>query len=428
MPAKIVLIGAGSYVFTPSTLHDLLCDHKLSDLELWLVDPDVELINDMAGIAKRMADESGVRVETHCVADRRDALSAADFVITSFAIQGAKRWETDRQIAERHGVFDPTGELGGIGGLSYTLRQVRVMLDVCADMAALCPKAWLLNVSNPLPRIMTAVSLFAPIRNIGFCNAAFGGVNPYESVARMLDRPWDSFTAVSAGVNHFNWLLCVEDAATGEDLYPQVRDHMRTAGWPGQPLTTHCFRQYNYLPLPGDTHIAEFLPFDAERMKHCDAAFHGSPEERHRRRTELGKMARGEIGWRKLLEHRSWERPADVIHAMITRAPLALPMVNVLNDGLIEELPGDALVEGPCRIEEGRLERCPVGPLPEAILPMIRTTAEVNTLAAKAAATNDREMLHAVIDVDPGIANKSGAHRAIDEMTNAHADLLPAWV
>jgi len=124
MAITVVLIGAGSYVFTPSILHDLICDHRLADLELWLVDPDEEMAGDMAAVARRMAESAGIEVRAPATADPGRALPGAHYVTTSVVVDGARRWEQDRRVAEAHGVIDPLGELGGLGGLSYTLRQV----------------------------------------------------------------------------------------------------------------------------------------------------------------------------------------------------------------------------------------------------------------------------------------------------------------
>ena len=284
MTTKVVLIGAGSYVFTASTLHDLICDHRLEGLELWLVDPDVEMAELMAGVAQRMAASSGINVTTFCTANRRDALLGAAYVTTSVAIEGARRWQIDRTVAERRGVIDVLGELGGVGGLSYTLRQVPLLLGICRDIEELCPRAVLLNVSNPLPRVMTAITTCTKVEAYGLCNAAFGGVDGFENLAKLLQRPKETFRVVSAGTNHFNWLLEITDTATGVNLYPAVREAISRLPDAAMPLTVRCLQEYDRLPLSGDDHIAEFFPYDPTVMQRGTGAFHGTPEARRRRR------------------------------------------------------------------------------------------------------------------------------------------------
>jgi alpha-galactosidase len=424
MATKVVLIGAGSYVFTPSTLYDLICDHRLPDLELWMVDPNTEIAELMAGIAHRMAERVDLSIKTYCTSTRREALPGAGFVTTSMAIDGVRRWHMDREVAEKHGVIDMLGELGGLGGLSYTLRQVPLMLGVAHDMEELCPDALLLNVSNPLPRIMTAITSVTKIRAYGFCNAAFGGVQGFENLSKILGMSLKAFEVVSAGTNHFNWLLKITASKTGDDLYPVIREKFKQGG---PSLTRHCFETYGCLPLSGDSHIGEFFPFDETLVKRGDGAFHGTADERKQRHENLTKMAAGEMEWDSLLEHRSWERPADVIHSCATREPRYLPMLNVRNNGTMPELADEAVVEVPCRIEQGKVRPCPVGQLPEKLADLLRVTSEVNTLAGLAAANADRDMVHAVIDKDPAIVNKEGGHKAIDELIERHRDLLINW-
>lgn len=425
MGVKVVHIGAGSYVFTPSILHDLICHHRIADLDLWLVDRDAEAASWTGAIARRMADRAGVRVRIETAAEREGALPGADFVSTSVAVDGLRRWQTDRAIARKYDVIEVAGELGGVGGLAYTLRQVPLLLGICRDMERTCPRAVLLNVSNPLPRILSAITSETGIRAFGLCNAACGGTGDYDHLARLLDRPNASFRAVSAGTNHFNWLLAIRDVETDEDLYPEVRRVVERGGM--GPLARRCLGEVGLLPLSGDTHVGEFLPFDPGVMTPVDAAFHGTAGERDRRRASLARMAAGALPWEPLLEHRAWERPADVIHAMVTGSRLALTMLNLRNDGAMPELPDEAIVEMPAIVEGATLRASPVGPLPDPLQDLLLTTSMVNMMAGQAAARADRGVLHDCIDADPAITNKNGAHDAIEDILVAHADLLPDW-
>lgn len=425
MSTKIVIIGAGSYVFTPSIVHDLIVKHRLDDLELHFVDPDVEIAADMAGLARRMATESGVSITTKATADRREALPGAQFVSTSVAIQGQKRWKMDRDVTTKHSIDEIVGELGGVGGLSYTLRQVPLMLGICRDMEELCPDATLLNVSNPLPRILTAITSHTRIRAYGLCNAACGGVGEYDHLARLLDRPSSSFHAVSAGVNHFNWLLSIKDRATGEDLYPALREAVFAKGF-GR-LSQHLLERYDHLPLSGDSHVGEFLPWDPDTMRRNDEAFHGSADERGRRRRDLKRMAAGEIPWQPLLEHRAWEEPADIIEAIVRGKTHRMCMLNFRNNGAMPELADEAVVEMPAIIEQGGIRPVHVPELPPDVDDLIVKTSEINTMAAQAAANADRDILHLCIDRDPAITFKDAAHKAIIELLKLHADILPQW-
>ncbi len=219
---KIAAIGAGSFVFTQRLLHDVICRHRMAGCELVLMDLDAELAETMAAIARRMAADTDVTLTISSTGDRAVALRGADFVTASVAAQLLRRYEMDREVLRRHGIREPNAECGGLGGLSYTLRQVPLLLAIARDMERLCPSAWLLNVSNPLPRLVTAVARHTAIKVAGFCNVAWGSDDGYGNVGRLLGRPAAELDVVSAGLNHFAWLLSVRDRRTGEDLLPAV--------------------------------------------------------------------------------------------------------------------------------------------------------------------------------------------------------------
>ncbi|WP_161881309.1 hypothetical protein [Deinococcus alpinitundrae] len=271
---KVAVIGAGSYVFSIGLLHDLIFDSGLP-LDLGLVDPNTEVAEHMAGVARRMAESAGADVRVDAAADRVSALKGAHFVTNSAAVQLQSRYAQDRAVIARHGLREIASECGGVGGLAYALRTVPLALGIARDMETHCPDAWLLNVSNPLPRVITALSRHSTIRNLGFCNVAHGGEDGYGNVAALLNRPASELDVVSAGLNHFAWLLAMRDRQTGEDLLPDVNEALKAGAWSNQPLSVFLWQKYGVLPLSGDSHIGEYLPFDPALM-HEHTAYHGN--------------------------------------------------------------------------------------------------------------------------------------------------------
>ena len=72
---KVAVIGAGSYVFGPSILHDAIVEHRLQGAEIALIDLNREAVELMAAIGQRMARETGVAVTVTAHTDRCRALS-----------------------------------------------------------------------------------------------------------------------------------------------------------------------------------------------------------------------------------------------------------------------------------------------------------------------------------------------------------------
>ncbi len=423
---KIVHIGAGSFVFAPTVLCDAIARQRLDGWQLVLVDPDAELVGAMAGMGRAMAAEEGVDLDVQWTTDRADALPGADFVILSAAIQGARRWQTDYEILRRAGIPGQARECGGVGGLAYSLRSVTLALDICRDVERLCPSAPLLSVTNPLPRVLTAVRSHSAVRGIGFCNAAYQGPTGYAWLAGLLGREQDEIRTVTAGLNHFAWLIDLRDAETGEDLYPAVEDAVRAGSGAAYETLQGWLAEYGAIGVSGAHHMSEFMPAEGTAAP-THPPFHGTPDERQRQKELLQAVGGGKLSWRDAGLHFSWEHPVDVAAALARHEEAAFDMLNVPNTGLLSELPEGRIVEVPARAAEGELQGSEVGLLPGRVSEICRAVSDVHELVAEAAATGDREAARRAIEVDPAVTDKRPALRALDEILAAHADILPQF-
>lgn len=387
-PPKIALLGAGSFVFSVGLLVDLIVDGRLQGAELALMDLDGDVAEETAALAGTMADAAGVEMTITSTTERAAALEAADFVTTAIAADVRRRWEADRAVLTRLGIRETMSECGGVGGLSYTLRQVPLVLGVARDMERLCPDAWLLNTSNPLPRVVTAVATHTTIPVMGFCNMAHGGIGGYVDLARLLDRHPNDLRVTSAGLNHFSWLLGVTDRADDTDLLPAVEAALAAGAWDDRPMTLRWWRRFGAVPLAGDPHTGEYLEFDGESSLEVQA-HHGTNSERRARRAAVREVAAGRAPLERLLTDRSWERPGRVIRALATGETLGWDMLNLPNAGLLEGVAEDAVVEVPATIHAGTVTGVAVRRLPDPLRDVVRRVSRVHSLAAQAAVTGD---------------------------------------
>lgn len=424
---KIVLIGAGSFVFSLSVLHDLIAGHRLAGSELALVDLDPQILPVMAGIGRRMAADCGVEIRISTTTDRAESLPGADFVILCAEVQGGRRWRMDYEIISRAGIPDQARECAGLGGMIHAFRSIALALDVARDMERHCPGATLLDVTNPMPRVVTAVSRFTAIRAIGFCNVAWGGYPGYQALAGMVGRAPGEISVVTAGLNHFAWLLALHDRRTGEDLYPLVQERIEQGEGRESLLLRRWLRQYGGIGVSGVEHMGEYLPFDPDNH-YCDRPpFHGDSAERRRHIERLEAAARGARDWRDLLASRSWERPLDMAVALGLGREMDFEMVNIPNQGALSQLPAGRIVEVPAAARGGELRGVVVPPMPEPLAALCRSVSDVIELTAEAAAKGDRALARQAIEVDPAISDKPAAHRILEELIQAHADILPAF-
>jgi alpha-galactosidase len=310
--------------------------------------------------------------------------------------------------------------------LSNALRSISLVLDICEDMEALCPEATLLDVTNPMPRVVTAVQRFTAIRAYGFCNVAWQGPTGYAWLASLVNRPQDAITVTTAGLNHFAWLVAIHDRATGEDLSPVVETAVREGEGARYALLRDWLETYGGIAVSGG-HTAEYLPFDPRAHYPTRPPYHGDAKARQLHWDALRAVADGQMAWRDVQLGGSWEHPVDVAVALDTESTLAVDMINLPNAEYLSDLPDGRIVEVPAVVRDGQVQGVQVGPLPGQVGALCSQVSDVHELVAEGAAKGDRSLLRQAIEIDPAVTDKAAALQALDEMLVAHRDLLPRF-
>src|SRR3954451_3927136 len=183
---KVVISGAGSTVFTPGLIADMVNSEHLHDASVALVDIDPLAVDVMTRLAQRMGRERGVALKIEGTTDRRKVLAGADFVTTTIAVGGVRGWEHDVRIPERYGIYQTVGDSVGPGGVFRALRHVPELVAIARDMEELCPDAWLFNYTNPLTALVRAVQKTTRVKCVGLCH---GILTTRELIARDLGVP-----------------------------------------------------------------------------------------------------------------------------------------------------------------------------------------------------------------------------------------------
>jgi alpha-galactosidase/6-phospho-beta-glucosidase family protein len=440
---KIVIIGAGSTVFTPGLIADLTGSTLFADATVALVDINPEVAETMARYAERVARERGVGLRIDCAADRRDVLAGADFVTVTIAVGGVRAWERDVRIPEAYGVWQTVGDSVGPGGVFRALRHVPELVAIVQDMEELCPDAWLFNYCNPLTPLVRAVQKASAIKCAGLCHGILG---TREDIAHALGIPHAELSLTAAGLNHLAWVLDLR--YNGQDVYPQFRELMR--GWlisPPPPsddpyegfqeVSARLMEIYGYFPSPGDRHVAEFFPYFLRQTDHglaygtqagLDMTNHifASRDERWDRIVAQAE-GRAELDRQLFDEAREGERVVSIMQAIVSDRPLLELAVNVRNDGLIPNLPAEAVVEVP-GVADGRgVHGIAVGPLPEGIAGILAARARQQELTVDAALSGDRTLALQALLADPLVPSVEAAERMLDQALEAHAPYLPRF-
>jgi len=436
--ARIVFLGAGSTVFAKNVLGDCLLSDALHDAEIALYDIDGRRLRE----SKRMLDtlnanvnRGRARIAAHLgVPNRRRALKDADYVVNAVQVGGYEPCTvTDFEIPKKYGLRQTIADTLGIGGIFRTLRTLPVMLDFARDMEAVCPAAWFLNYTNPMAMLTGGFLRGSAIRGVGLCHSVQGCAwSLLESVGLLERYPSDEVVQLVAGINHMSWLLRIEHR--GRDLYPEIkrlaaeklRRERRSPGRHGNLVRLEMMLQTGYYITESSEHLAEYVP-------HFIKAAH--PELIGQFRIPLDEYPRRCVaqieGWRRMsrelvdnprLGHaRTHEYGSYIIEAIETRRPVQVGG-NVLNRGLIPNLPPLACVEVPCLVDGNGVQGCYVGDLPEPCAAYNRTNVNVQLLTVEAVLERRRDRIYQAAMLDPHTA----AELTIDEIRNLCDDLIEA--
>jgi len=457
--AKIVIIGAGSASFGPTTLASILRDRQLRGSELVLVDLNRRSADNAARVARRMNEAWGAAMAISATTERREALPGATHVVVSIEVAPREElWRLDWEVPLRHGLRQPYGENGGPGGLMHACRQIPEHLAIARDMEQLCPAAWLILFSNPLPRILRAISKHTSIRAVGKChqiNVGYGlaaallrerynidvpaNVNlcsdpgNYAVAHALADAGRAHCTITSAGLNHFIWLLDIRDRATGEDLYPALRAAVGAAPLTLEPLSLDLFRIFGVLPIAGDTHLAEYLPWLHDPVSNPCALYRiplydwgGNEGVREVLQAMMQAMADGTLPVDGLRDAPS-EGAAELIAALAGGSSYLDETVNVPNRGAIANLPDDTVVEVPALVGPAGITPMLVGPLPEPVAELCRREAALVEQVVNAAVSGDRGVALQALLLDPMINDISRARAILDDYLTTFAAYLPQF-
>jgi alpha-galactosidase len=427
-PVKIAIIGAGSASFGLSSLATLLREPSLRDSTLALVDTNAEGLELVQRLAVRMNREwdAGMVIESH--RERRLALDGADFVACSIEVGPREElWRRDWEVAKRHGLNQPFAENGGPGGFFHAARNIPHILDIAHDMERLCPKAPFICLTNPVPRLCRVVAKYTSIRPIGLCHGiakaySTAGValadhlgveapplvrdphaphqgNYWDVVMGFQSQVEQVVDVKAAGLNHFTWVLDIRDRRTGEDLYPAMRERILANPHEHEPLTVDMLRLTGYLPVTGDTHIAEYLPYTHdpvtkpwERYRIALYDWAGAARGRDRMWGEIERLAAEGGPDLERLRHRHSEGVYEVIHGIAHDANLYRVSINVPNHGAITNLPDETIVEVPAVVGGMGVLPLRVGPLPAMVGELCRREASLVEMVIDAAVLGDRRL------------------------------------
>jgi len=434
---KIAFMGAGSTIFAKSVLGDSMLSEPLQDAQIALYDIDATRLGEskmMLDVLNRNINEGRATIAGYLgTENRRAALDGAKYVVNAIQVGGYEPATViDFEVPKKYGLRQTIGDTLGIGGIFRALRTIPVCLDFARDMEEVCPDAWFLNYVNPMAMITGAMLQASSVQTVGLCHSVQGCARGLLSRVGMLDDVQDLQWKI-AGINHQAWLLEITDG--GRDLYPEIkkraaflneRARQEGAHKHGDMVRLEMMRHFGYYITESSEHAAEYLPYwiKSQYPELIDES--NIPLDEYPRRCvhqiEAWKQRSKELVDNPALAHeRTHEYGSYIMEAIETDVPFRIGG-NVLNTGLIPNLPSSAVVEVACLVDRNGVQGCYAGPLPEQLAALNRTNINTQLLTIEAALTGKRESVYHAAMLDP----HTGSELTLDQIRDLCDDLIEA--
>ncbi|MDV7689196.1 alpha-glucosidase/alpha-galactosidase [Enterococcus casseliflavus] len=433
---KITFIGAGSTIFAKNVLGDAMLTPSLADSHIVLYDIDEKRLRESEAMLKTINKNANQnRAEIQVYHDRKEALRDADFVVNAIQVGGYKPSTViDFEIPKKYGLRQTIGDTMGIGGIFRTLRTLPVMLEFAREMEEVCPNAWLLNYTNPMAMLTMGVLKATSIKTVGLCHSVQVCVPElfeYLGIKEQYDLA--DFQWKIAGINHMAFLL--EITKDGEDFYPTIRQLAEEKENPHRDsVRFELMKRFGYYITESSEHNAEYHPYFIKSKYPELIDDLGIPLDEYLTRCEnqirdWETMREDIVDNGDLTHKRSREYASYIMDAIKTGNPTVIAG-NVLNKGLITNLPEDVCVEVPCFVDKNGIQPTYVGALPTQLAALNRTNINVQELTVEAALTLEKDKIYQAAYLDPHLSSElslADITQLVDDLIEAHGDYLPDY-
>ncbi len=451
---KITFVGAGSFIFTRRFITDILTFEALQDATFTLFDIDEERLGYIKEGAQRIIDEGHYPAKVEATLNRRQALECADAVIISILQGGISVWRKDIEIPKEFGLNISVGDSMGPSGAFRALRTIPVMLEIARDIEKYCPDAIVLNYTNPMSMLSGAVQRYSKVKLVGLCHSVQGTA---EMLAKWIGAPMSEISYVCAGINHQAWFL--QYNRSGKDAYPEVLDaiNKREGVYYQEQVRNEMFKKLGYYVTESSSHNSEYNPWFRKTEEDIVRLCHNfETEEGYAHRNESVKYAdKGwnygryantliyyesrEQNWRDYIKRSIAETPdlkrgneyaAFILNAIYGDGTMTSFNGNILNNGLIANLPDEACVEVPIIASKAGLQACQVGRLPEHLAVLNGIHAQCHNMVVDACMEGDSEKVRRACYLDPltsAVLRLDDIDSMVNAMFEANKDFLPQF-
>lgn len=428
---KITFLGAGSTIFAKNVLGDCMLTEALRDFEIALYDIDEKRLDEsynMLSIINKTLNKSRANINKY--KDKKEALRGAKYIVNAIQVGGYDPCTiTDFEVPKKYGLRQTIGDTVGIGGIFRGLRTIPVMLDFAKDIEEVCPDALLLNYTNPMSMITLAMIKGTKVKTVGLCHSVQTCASDLLS---KLNMSTEGISYKIAGINHMGWLL--EITKDGKDLYPEIKKRAKTLGKHDDMIRFELMKQFGYYVTESSEHNAEYLPYFIKNTHPEFIEKYNIPLDEYPRRCisqieNWDKCKKDLVNNEEINHERTKEYASYIMEAIETGRPYTFGG-NVLNTGLITNLPNDCCVEVTCLADKNGITPCYVGELPIQLAALNRTNVNVQLLTVEAALTRNKDYIYYAAMLDPHTSSElsiDDIKNLVDDLIKEHGDWLPKF-
>lgn len=436
---KITFIGAGSLGFTSELVRDILTFPLLQDATIALMDIDAErLAWAKLGVEKLIA-TGNYPARVTASMDRAEALQGADVVLTTILAGSTEVWRHDIEIPKKYGVDTNVGDTRGPSGIFRFLRTINPMMDIVRDMEVHCPRAVLLNYTNPMAMLVSAIQKQTFIKVTGLCHSVQGTA---MMLAEWIGAPFEEIDYLCAGINHQAWYL--DYKWNGKDAYPLIHKAIteRPEVYNEEQVRNEMYLALGYYVTESSGHNSEYNWWFRKRSdlieKYCT---HGTGWNPGEYAYILKEYQYNEATWKEQVKarlaealseedlQRGHEYAAYIINALIGGEMFKFNG-NVRNTHLITNLPDEACVEVPVVVDRAGFHPIQVGALPPECALLTQLSSGIEEMAIQASLYGDPTLVYRAICHDPltaAVLSLGEIRRMTNELFAQHKDYLPQF-
>jgi alpha-galactosidase len=428
---KVTLMGAGSAVFSRQLMIDIMLIPGLDQGSFALVDIDPVRLELAHQLAEKVVALTGKQWSVEASTERRKVMDGSDYLINFIEVSGLQTVRLDHEIPMKYGIKQCIGDTIGPGGIFKALRTGPDWLDILEDAEELCPDALVMNYTNPMSILTLAGLRLTDLQIVGLCHSVQG---TSEALAKYADVPYEEMQWRCAGINHNAWFT--ELNHNGENLYPLLKERAREAAFFDQdPVRFEVMLQLGYFVTESSGHFSEYVPYFRKRddliEKFDRDAYRGQTgfyaDNWPKWRAGLDDWARRMIAGTSEIElRRSHEFASYMIEAKETDVPARIHG-NVINNGLIENLPQDGCVEVACLIDRNGISPCHFGYLPTQLAALNQAHMAVHELVVTSLLEGDREAAVHALMLDPltaAVCSLEEIRSMFDELYEAEREFI----